>query len=148
MVAGAALVRDWIARAAQRDPHKPWIFSAEDGRVITYGELLGLTRQLAGFLQARGIGPNDRVALLADNSIEHLACYIGVLAHGATICTIHVEMNRPYLADLLPALDPKLVVFDSELGLDDVLATTAATCLPLGPWNGRGDGLFAEARRY
>src|SRR5262245_59800525 len=114
MVAGAALVRDWIARTARRDPEQPWVVSAEDERVVTYGELLALTRQLAGFLRARRIGPNDRVALLADNSIEHLACYVGVLAHGATICTIHVEMNRPYLANLLAALDPKLVVFDPD----------------------------------
>src|SRR5215813_8964249 len=148
MVAGAALVRDWSACAARRAPDKPWIFSAEDGRVITYDELFGLTRQLAGFLRARQIGPNDRVALLADNSIEHLACYVGVLAHGATICTIHVEMNRPYLADLLRMLDPKLVLFDPDLGLDDVLATTAAPSFPLGPWDGRGDGFFAETSHH
>ena len=148
MVAGAALLRDWIARAARREPEKPWIVSAEDGRVITYGELFQLTRQVAGFLQARRIAPNDRVALLADNSIEHLACYIGVLAYGATICTIHVEMNRPYLPDLLRVLDPKLVVFDPDLGLDDVLATTVAPGLPLGTWDGHGDGFFTDARRH
>src|SRR5499426_4403761 len=139
MMAGAALVRDWIARAARREPDKPWIFSAEDGRVITYDELQRLTRQLAGFLRAQRIGRNDRVALLADNSIEHLACYVGVLAYGATICTIHVEMNRPYLADLLPALDPTLVVFDPDLGLDDVLAASAAPSFPLAAWDDRGD---------
>src|SRR5215510_8492318 len=148
MMAGAALVRDWIARAARREPDKPWIFSAEDGRVITYDELSGLTRQLAGFLRARRIGRNDRVALLADNSVEHLACYLGVLAYGATICTIHVEMNRPYLADLLRALGPKLVVFDPDLGLDDVLTVTPAPCFPLAASDNRGDGFFAAVRRH
>src|SRR5215510_11674499 len=109
MMAGAALVRDWIARAARREPDKPWIFSAGDGRVITYDELSGLTRQLAGFLRARRIGRNDRVVLLADNSVEHLACYLGVLAYGATICTIHVEMNRNHLDTILPALNARLI---------------------------------------
>src|SRR5215510_2400826 len=94
MVAGATLVRDWIARAAGRNPDKPWIFSADDDRVMTYGELQRLTRQLAGFLRAQRIGRNDRVVLLADNSIEHLACYVGVLAYGATICTIHVRSEE------------------------------------------------------
>src|SRR5215510_6909001 len=104
MVAGATLVRDWIARAAGRNPDKPWIFSADDDRVMTYGELQRLPRQLAGFLRAQRIGRN-----------------VGVLAYGATICTIHVEMNRPYLADLVAALDPRLIVVVPDLGLDDAL---------------------------
>jgi hypothetical protein len=32
---GPKLLRDWIARAAQRHPAKPWIVSADDGRTIT-----------------------------------------------------------------------------------------------------------------
>src|SRR5215475_5561620 len=103
MDAGPQLLRDWIVRAAGREPTRPWAFSAEDGRVITYRELHLLTRQISGFLRERGIGRNDRVALLAENSIEHLVCYVGVMAHGATICTINVEMNRHHLDHILPA---------------------------------------------
>src|SRR2546423_8204758 len=97
MEAGPELVRDWIARAAGRNPEKPWIKSAEDGRSLTYGELHRLTGRLAAFLRDQRIGPGDRVALLANNSIEHLASYVGVIAYGVTICTIHVEMNRHHL---------------------------------------------------
>jgi acyl-coenzyme A synthetase/AMP-(fatty) acid ligase len=149
MAAGAELVRDWIGRTARRDPAKPWIFSADDGRVITYRELHQLTRQLAKFLREHRIGPNDRVALLADNSIEHLACYIGVIAYGATICTIHVETNRHYLDAILPALNPGLIVFEPGLGLDDFLSTMAAPCFRLGSWDDRRDrdGFYAAVRR-
>ena len=129
---GPNLLRHWIDRAAERDPDKAYIVSVDDRRTISYGQLRRLTRQIATFLAERGIRTNDRIALLAGNSIEHLACYIGVMAYGATICTIHVEMNRGHLAQILPTLNPRLAVFDAGLGLDDVLAKTSAPCLPLG----------------
>ena len=83
--AGPKLLRDWITRAARRDPDKPWIVSADDGRTIPYRELQTATGRIAAFLRDRGIGTNDRVALLANNSIEHLLCYFGVMSYGATV---------------------------------------------------------------
>src|SRR5262249_51353734 len=137
MEPGPQLLRDWIAEAARREPARPWLFSAEDGRAVTYGELHGLTRRLAGFLRERRIGRNDRVALLANNSIEHLVCYLGVLAYGATVCTVHVEMNRHHLDHILPALDPPLIVHEPELRLDGLLSTASAPRLDLGSWDDR-----------
>ena len=130
--AGPSLLRGWIEAAAARDPDKPYIVSVDDGRVLRFGELRLLTRQIAAFLHARGIGTNDRVVLLANNSIEHLACYFGVMAYGATICTIHVEMNRNHLDNILARLKPRLVFHQAGLELDDLLAKVTAPCLPLG----------------
>ncbi len=142
---GPNLLRHWIDRAAERDPGKAYIVSADDRRTISYGQLRRLTRQIAAFLAARGIRSNDRVALLAGNSIEHLVCYLGVMAYGATICTIHVEMTRSHLARILPTLNPRLVVFDAGLELDDILATTSAPSLPLGSFDGNADAGFYHA---
>ena len=64
--AGPKLLRDWIARAAQRDPVKPWIVCADDGRAVSYGELHDVTRRIATLLHDRGIAANDRVALLRE----------------------------------------------------------------------------------
>jgi acyl-coenzyme A synthetase/AMP-(fatty) acid ligase len=145
---GPQLLRHWIVRAARRNPDKPWIVSADDGRVITYGQLQGLAGQVAAFLRQRSIRPNDRVALLAGNSIEHLASYIAVMAYGGTICTIHVEMNRHYLDNILPMLEPRLVLFEEGSGLDDLIADTSAPCLALGRWGDqRGDSFFAAVNR-
>jgi long-chain acyl-CoA synthetase len=129
---GPDLLRHWIDRAAERDRDKAYIVSVDDRRTISYGQLRNLTRQIAAFLAARSIRSNDRIALLAGNSIEHLVCYIGVMAYGATICTIHVEMNRGHLAQILPTLNPRLALFEAGLGLDDILAKAPAPCLPLG----------------
>ena len=112
---GPELLRDWIARAAQRHPAKPWIVGADDGRTVTYRELHEATGRIAAFLYSRGIGTNQRVALLANNSIEHLVCYFGVMAYGATICTVHVEMNRNQLDNIFARLKPALVLHQDGL---------------------------------
>jgi acyl-coenzyme A synthetase/AMP-(fatty) acid ligase len=142
---GPNLLRHWIDRAAERDPDKAYIVSVDDRRTISYRQLQRLTRQVGTFLAAHGIRSNDRIALLADNSIEQLACYIGVTAYGATICTIHVEINRSHLAQILPALNPRLALIDPGLGLDEILAKTSAPCLPLGLFNDDTDASFYKS---
>jgi acyl-coenzyme A synthetase/AMP-(fatty) acid ligase len=142
------MLRHWIERAAARDPDKAFIVAADDGRTLSYGELRAATRRIASCLRDRGIGRNDRVALLSNNSIEHLLAYYGVMAYGATVCTVHVEMNRNQLDNILPALKPRLVLCEEGLGLDDIVAAVSAPCLPLGRFDDRrGDGFFAAVNR-
>ena len=143
--AGPRLLRSWIERAAARDPDKPYIVSVEDGRSISFAELRLATRRIAAFLHARSIKSNHRVALLSNNSIEHLACYFGVMAYGASICTIHVEMNRNHLDNILERLKPCLVLHQAGLELDDLLAEVSAPCLPLGLWDRPDPDTFYDA---
>src|SRR6266540_1819364 len=146
--AGPMLLREWIARAALRDAEKPWIVCADDGRTISYRALQETTGRIATFLRERGIGTNDRVALLANNSVEHLLCYFGVMAYGATICTVHVEMNRNQLDNIFARLKPKLVLVQDGLDLDDLLAAVPAPRMRLGLWDQPEAGTFyAEVAR-
>jgi acyl-coenzyme A synthetase/AMP-(fatty) acid ligase len=145
MQADPTLLRDWIDRAARRDPGKPWIVLAEGGRVVTYGELRQAISRIAAFLHGRDISANDRVALLATNSIEHLVCYFGVMAYGATICTVHVEMNRNQLGNIFARLKPALVLHQDGLGLDDLLESVAAPRLRLGRWGNPDENTFYGA---
>jgi acyl-coenzyme A synthetase/AMP-(fatty) acid ligase len=146
--AGSSLLRSWIVRAAERAPDKPWIISADDGRTVSYGQLRDITGRFATFLRVCGLGPNDRVALLSNNAIEHLLCYFGVMAAGATICTVHVEMNRNQLDNIFERLKPKLVLFQEGLQLDDLLAGIAAPRIRLGRYDRPEPGtLFDELAR-
>jgi acyl-coenzyme A synthetase/AMP-(fatty) acid ligase len=146
--AGSNLLHDWIARAADRAPDKTWAVSAEDGRTVSYGALHDSAGRFATFLRERGIGHNDRVALLANNSIEHLLCYFGVMAAGTTICTVHVEMNRNQLDNIFERLKPKLILYQNGLQLGDLLAATSAPRLRLGRWDTpEADTLFAKLLR-
>ena len=71
--------------------------------------------RFATLLRERGLGRNDRVALLANNSIEHLLCYFGVMAAGATVCTVHIEMNRNQLGNIFERLRPRLILYQDGL---------------------------------
>ncbi len=140
---GPDLIREWIDCAARLHPDKPYIVSVEDGRAITFAEFARLVRCLGSFLDRAGIGVNDRIALLAGNSIEHVACYVGVMAYGATICTVHVEMNRRHLGGILAQLKPRLALYDDDLVPDDMPGRTPG--LRLGSWDAHRSGtLFAS----
>src|SRR5436190_8666930 len=146
---GPELLRDWVARAAQRHPAKPWVVSADDRRTITYRELHEAAGRIATCLHSRGIGTNHRVALLANNSIEHLVCYFGVMSYGATVCTVHVEMNRNQLDNIFARLKPALVLHQDGLELDNLLSAVAAPCLRLGRFDRPDQGTFyAEVARH
>jgi long-chain acyl-CoA synthetase len=146
--AGPNLLREWIFRATERAPDKPWTISADDGQTVSYALLKDITGRIATLLRARGLARNDRVALLANNSIEHLLIYFGVMAYGATICTVHVEMNRNQLDNIFSRLKPKLVLFQEDLGLDHLLATVSAPKMPLGHWDApAAETFFAEVMR-
>jgi acyl-coenzyme A synthetase/AMP-(fatty) acid ligase len=135
--AGPGLLRSWIDRAAELHPDKPYIVSADDGRSLSYGDLRRLVRGIAAFLRRQGIATGDRIALAADNSIEHVVCYLGVMAYGATICTVHVEMNRPHLPRILAQLRPRLVIHDEAV---DVPST--APRLAIGRYDAPVAGSF------
>ena len=146
--AGSKLLHSWIARAAESTPDKPYIISTDDGRRVSYGQLLRSVAQFATFLQRRGLGPNDRIALLANNSIEHLICYLGVMAAGATICTVHVEMNRNQLGNIFERLRPRLILYQDGLALDDLIENAGLPSLRLSRWDLPEPGtLFDELAR-
>ncbi len=146
--AGPQLIRSWIARAAHQTPERPYIVSVDDQKSITYLEFHRLVRQVGVFLRRLGVGTNDRVVMLANSSIEHLACYFGVLAYGATVCTIHVESNHRFLGRIVRLLVPRLILYEDGLVLDDVVAQAQAPCYALGAWHqDDGDGFFATVRR-
>jgi long-chain acyl-CoA synthetase len=146
--AGSNLLHGWIVRAAESTPDKPYIVSADDARRVSYGQLRHSVAQFATFLRDRGLGPNDRVALLANNSIEHLVCYLGVMAAGATICTVHVEMNRNQLGNIFERLKPRLILYQDGLALDDLIENAGVPYLRLSRFDKPEPGtLFDELAR-
>src|SRR6516164_4774191 len=112
---GSNLLQSWIARAAARAPGKPWVIAADDGRTVGYARLRDFAGRFVVWLRHRGIGPNDRIALLAENSIEQLVRYFGAMAAGTTVCTVHVEMDRNQLGGILDRLKPKLILYQDGL---------------------------------
>ena len=74
-----------LARQARRVPDRPAIHFY--GRAVSFGELDSAVGRFAGFLQARGLSPGDRVAIFLENSPQFAIAYYGTLrAGGIAVC--------------------------------------------------------------
>ena len=135
----------WLARNARDCPDKTAIRSLDQGAEITHGALFETANRLAHYYRQHGIGSGDRVALLANNSLEHLIVYLGSLAYGCTICTIHVEMNATYFEEILNSIGADLVL--CEDGLPDFQRSVPGHRMNIGQWTGR-TGLFRELQKF
>ncbi len=139
----------WLESNSVRRPDKVFVHSIDQNKAITYRQAWLAVGRIVGEMAARGLRPNDRVALLANNSIEHLLVYLGVMVHGATVCTIHVEMNAAHFKDILGALDARLVLFEEGLDLERLQGAAGGEWIPLGVWRSDGgEGFFADIAHH
>ena len=132
---------------AERRGDAPALVCVDDGRKLSWGALADRADRIAGFLAARGLGANDRVAVLGGNSMEWLILYYGVQRFGATFCTINVEVNVHHAREMLSRMRPALVLYDPAL---DVAALRPGAPVEWIAWDGflaRIDGLPAERDR-
>lgn len=76
---------DWLHLWAERAPYRVAVAERQrpGWRNVTYADLLRFVRRAASFLLARGLGPDDTIAILSGNGVDHLilslaAQYVGV----------------------------------------------------------------------
>ena len=89
-----------------------WLGRRGDRRDITYAELKHLTDRFAGALRSLGIGPGDRVFVLAGRIPELYIAVLGTLK------------NRSVAAPLFSAFGPEPIATRFNLGQGAVLVTT------------------------
>lgn len=73
----------------------------DHGTVITAAALDRRGDRAAAWLQARGVGKGDVVALLADNTYAYVSCVLGVLKTGAALLPLHPDTPPKRLAFML-----------------------------------------------
>jgi 4-coumarate--CoA ligase len=83
-----------LARAAELGD-KAALIDGPTGRTLSYAQLEGQVRSLAGGLVAHGVAPGDVIALMAPNIPEYAVVFHGVAFAGGVITTI----NPTYTAD-------------------------------------------------
>jgi acyl-CoA synthetase (AMP-forming)/AMP-acid ligase II len=137
--------QDLVVRHARERPDAIYVHSIDQDKSLTYGQLRAVDDGLAAFLAEAGIGANDRVLMLAENSVEFHAVFVGVLRYGATIVTVNVDMHQAHLAEILTAVRPKIVIAQAGIDLKTLTRSGGERWIELGTWqpNG-GSGLFAE----
>ena len=81
-------------------------------RSIDYDRLDENCRAVARGLAAAGLGPGDRVALLAGNSIEFLEIYYGAMRAGCIVLPVNVKLPRHTLDRVLGIGEARLIFAD------------------------------------
>ena len=76
----------------------------DGGDRLSWRQLSEYANRIAHFLKEKGVGANDRIAVLGENSLENLILYYGIQAYGATYCTVNIEINRGHLIEVLAFL--------------------------------------------
>ena len=90
----------WLARAARADPGRPAL-----GRglsvVRTYGEAGERVARIAGALQALGLAPGDRVAVVARNSPAYAEALFAIWHAGLAAVPVNAKLHGIELAYVL-----------------------------------------------
>ncbi|MFC5181381.1 non-ribosomal peptide synthetase [Actinomadura harenae] len=101
-------VVDLFEARAARTPDATALVS--EGETLTYAELNARANRLAHELIARGVGPEDRVALVLPRTPEIIIAILGVLKAGAAYVPVDPEYPDDRIASMLDDADPILTL--------------------------------------
>jgi long-chain acyl-CoA synthetase len=93
-----------LARAAL--VHGDKVAVIDGARSVTYGEL-------ASLVAALGLG-GERVGFLGGNTLEHLACWLGVPASGGVLVDLNYRLADEELAFMIDDAGVELLIADAE----------------------------------
>jgi acyl-CoA synthetase (AMP-forming)/AMP-acid ligase II len=99
-----------LQRAALRHPDA--IATVCQGRRRSYRELAQRVARLAGALQRLGVGPGERVGMLALNSDRYLEFYLGAWWAGAVVNPVNVRWSPAEIAFSLDDCDTRVLLID------------------------------------
>lgn len=97
-----------VHQVATQDPDR--IALVCRGRSVSYRELDQQVSRLAHALQARGIGPDDRVAVLLDREIELVVTLLAVMRAGGAYVPLDPEYPAQRVAIMLQDSGARLVI--------------------------------------
>jgi fatty-acyl-CoA synthase len=147
-------VGEWLERRAQLTPDKVGLVDSATGQRYTYRTLNTRTRALATLLHERyGVGPGERVAILAANAPEYLDAFFACALLGAILVPLNWRLTRRELATILSDCTPALLLHDEHCAKQAYEAATqdAVRPLPLLPFAqfpGADAALAAQAQPF
>ena len=105
-------------------------------RRVAWSDLLDRAGQVANALAAEGVGPQDRIAFLDKNSVEHFEVFYGAALLNAICVDVSWRLAPPEVATIVNDAEAKVFVVGAELApvleaIADQL-TTAKTVLVIG----------------
>ncbi len=113
MSAAVPLLHDYLLSAAQRSPDKVALVCGKSR--LTYAELDARSNALARLLAERGVARGDRVIVFADNTVETVISFWGVLKANAVVSIVNPLTKSDKLAYLLDDCRPTALITDDHL---------------------------------
>lgn len=109
---------------------EPWLASAPDrefihlpDRAVTYAELDAMAGALEAELRALGVRAGDRVMIVAENCVEHVALLLACSRVGAWSCGVNARMAAGEVDAFAQLADVRLIYFTTA---DSPAATSHA----------------------
>lgn len=123
------------------------LMETDDGRSLSYGDMLARSAQLAHALLQLGVKPGDRVAVQVEKSPEAVLLYLACLRTGAVFLPLNTAYTLTELGYFFGDAEPRLVVCDPQRAADiePLAQASGATTVTLGR-NGEGS-LTEQASR-
>ncbi|MCI0396601.1 MAG: amino acid adenylation domain-containing protein [Chloroflexi bacterium] len=95
----------------------PWATAAVQGELrLTFGELNSRANQLAHYLQKRGVGPESRVAICLERSLDLIVGVLGILKAGGAYVPLDPAYPPERLAFLIKDAQAPVVLARAGLG--------------------------------
>ncbi|OGL17775.1 MAG: AMP-dependent synthetase [Candidatus Rokubacteria bacterium RIFCSPLOWO2_12_FULL_71_19] len=86
----------------------------QEGQRVTHGEYLARVERLAGGLASAGMVPGDRIAVLAQNSLEFLDLYGAAARLGAILVPINWRLSADEITYVISDAAPRIIVAGAE----------------------------------
>lgn len=99
---------------ARRSPVAPAVVAG--GQVFSYAELNRRANQLAHYLRRRGVGPDSRVGLYIQRSVDALVAMLGILKAGGAYVPLDPEAGSARLAYQMADIDAPVIVSHRRFG--------------------------------
>ena len=122
-----------LEQAVRRHPERTALVDGPSGRSVTFAELARRVDQVAGWLDDRGVGQGDTVALWTPNTPPWVAVAWAAMRLGATVTGLNPAYTpgeaQALLGQAQPSVaftQPHLVALARECGVATVLSTAPA----------------------
>jgi fatty-acyl-CoA synthase len=123
------LAQDLVARQAQLRPNNVAVVELATGRRVTYAELDKRIARCAGFLERALSKPGARVALLARNTLHHVALFYASARAGVIYQPLNWRLPGAELKLLIEDAEPELVIYQSDFDREVPIAIgTSRAC--------------------
>jgi long-chain acyl-CoA synthetase len=134
-VTAPSLVPDPVRNPAHLRPEQLALVCGD--RTLTYGQLHDRANRLGGALLAAGLGPGDRLGLLAPNTIEYLEVQLAAVRTGIVFVPLNFRLSPSELAVVAADAGLSLLLHTAEM------ASLSDACGDVTRWSlGAAEGAY------